>query len=256
MIDPEQHVMTRSLAALLAVVVMRPTLLCAQQGERSARWGLIGSVTPAWSAAQRVGDYVGADQYDISGAEFSIGVVRGRDYSGDWGVSFVWKGISETSTSRFGTREVCNPRTCVEESTAVVAKDVSMIGVEAHKFFSLVSIGRRAQLGVNAALGVLRVRGTSEETDRYAAYQFDPSTGTVILTQKTEVSEVGGGQIFTVATDVQTVLSAKLEVGANLVLTRSLKARISGGIDFPGYHAASVKLIYLFGRPGPESIFR
>jgi len=248
--------MTRTLAGILGVVVMCPALLEAQQAERSGRWGVVCSITPRWTAARPIAEYVGADEYDISGGELSIGLVRGRDYSGDWGASVVWKGVSEGSTSRFDTRELCGRQDCIEESTTIVAKNVSMLGLEAHTFFRLVNLGRRVHLGVGAAGGILRVRGRAEKNERYAGFALDPATGTVILTRRSNVSAVGGGQVFTTAKDVENVLSAKLEIGVGLILTRSLKARVSSGIDFPGYHVASLKLVYLFGRPGPESIFR
>lgn len=248
--------MTRNGACLLAVIVMWPCLLRAQQGERSARWGVIGSITPRWTVAQRVGDYVGAERYDISGSELSIGIVRGRDYSGDLGVAFVWKGVSEGSTSRFFIRAATVGSQLQDDDATVVAKNVSMLGVEAHRFFKLVTVRRRVQLGVNAGGGIFRLRGRAERTEHFNAFVLDAATGRATPLRKAVVSDVGGGQIFTTATDVRYVPSVKVELGVGVILTRSLKTRVSGGVGFPGYHVASLTLIYLFGRPGPQSIFR
>lgn len=248
--------MKRSLASLLAVVVMYPALIEAQEAERSPRWGLAASFTPRWTAAPAVAEYVGADQYDISGSEFTIGFVRGRDYQGDWGVSFVWKSVSQDSISRFGTRQVCIRGTCIQEGTTVVAKTVSLPGLEAHTFLKLVAFGRRAHLGVNVAGGILRAIGKTERSEQFAGFEVDPVAGTVLASQQSRVFEAGGGQIFTTAKDVRYVPLMKLELGVGLVLTRNVKTRIAGGISFPGYPLFSVSAVYLLGRPGPQSIFR
>jgi hypothetical protein len=128
--------------------------------------------------------------------------------------------------------------------------------VEAHRFFALVSLGRRAHLGVNLAGGILHVSGRTVKTERYADFELNRATGTVIGVQRTRVSDVGGGQIFTTAKDVHYVPSAKLELGVGLALTRNVKTRVSAGIDFPGLTVFSMSVVYLLGRPGPQSIFR
>ena len=240
--------MTKTVVGSLALALLYPAVLLAQPLDKSVHWGIIASVTPHWAAASAVGTHLEADEYDISGAEFSVGFVRGRNLSDEWGVSFVMKSIAEGSTTRFNTTNVCYQQDCVEFSTTVVAKNVSMLGVEAHKFFNFATIRRRVQIGANLAGGVTFVRGRSEKIERSGKFVTDPTTGITRLTQITEVSDVEGGWIFSGGTNVEHVLSAKAEIGVGFILTRSLKVRVSGGVNFPGYHIASVKVIYFLGR--------
>jgi hypothetical protein len=240
--------MKRIVVTVLALTALCPARLPAQTAEKAVLWGVTASVTPRWSAAGAVKNYVDADQYDISGGEFTVGFVRGRSMGGEWGVSFVRKSVREGSTSRFGTYEVCFQQECVEESTTFVAKNVSLMGVEAHNYFNLVTIRRRVQIGVNVAAGVVGVLGQAEKTRRYAAVVPDPGMGGSHLQQASEVTTVDGGQIFSGGNPVTYTVSAKLEAALGFILTPTLKVRVTGGVNFPGYHIASVHVIYLFGR--------
>jgi hypothetical protein len=240
--------MKRTVIAVLALTALTPTRLAAQTAEQAVLWGITASVTPRWSAAGAVKHYVDADQYDISGGEFTVGFVRGRSLGAEWGVSLVRKSVEEGSTSRFGTFSVCYQQQCVERSTTFVARNVSLLGVEAHKFFNLVTIRRRVQIGVNLAAGVVQVRGQAEKTLRYATLVTDPATGDPRIQQVTEVSMVDGGQIFSGGNEVSYAASAKVEAGVGFILNRNVKVRVTGGVNFPGYHIASFHVIYLFGR--------
>jgi hypothetical protein len=240
--------MTRTVLTVLALTAASPTLLHGQTAEKAVLWGVTASVTPRWSAAGLVKNYVDADEYDISGAEFTVGVVRGRSTGDEWGVSFVRKSVQEGSTSRFGTMPVCYQQECVEQSTTFVATNVSLMGVEVHKFFSFVTIRRRVQIGMNLAAGVVLVRGQAEKTQRFGTVVTDPTTGTAHIQQATAVSVVDGGQIFSGGNDVSYAAVAKVEAGVGFILSRNLKVRVTGGVNFPGYNVASVHVIYLFGR--------
>jgi len=240
--------MNRIVITVLALTALCPTLLPAQTAEKAVLWGIAASVTPRWSAAGVVKNYLEADQYDISGPEFTVGFVRGQSMGAEWGISLVRKSVQEGSTSRFGTSSICLLQECVEQSTTFVAKNVSLLGVEAHKFFNLVTIRRRVQIGVNVAAGVVHVSGQAEKTRRYPTAAADPVTGKPHLQQVAEVSVVDGGQLFSGGNEVSYAASVKVEAGVGFILTRNLKVRVTGGVDFPGYDIVSFHVIYLFGR--------
>jgi hypothetical protein len=63
---------------------------------RERHWGVSGSLVPRWEFPGPLADVWNLET-DMTGSEFRIGVVRGSDLGGDWGVSFVKKTVKDDS---------------------------------------------------------------------------------------------------------------------------------------------------------------
>ena len=108
---------------------------------------------------------------EIDGSEFSVGFVRGSQFGGDLGVSYVrkpWKDgstITEVSEDCFNQAQtLCRPRTEATETQNVVQS-----GVEVHWFVRFVNIKQRVQIGLNVAGGIARHRAGHQDDRRIRA---------------------------------------------------------------------------------------
>jgi hypothetical protein len=77
---------------LMAVFIMPAPAVAQDSG-----WGVVVSVTPNWNVADRTKYFFGADEVSMEGSEFGIGIARGREQSGDWGVSYVRMSVDDGS---------------------------------------------------------------------------------------------------------------------------------------------------------------
>jgi hypothetical protein len=123
------------------------------QTDRS-RWGVSGSFVPTWQVPREGKVLFDANEIVVEGSEFRVGFVRGRDFGGDWGVSFLRETVNDGS-------RVCGPREscfgtfgCGLVATQYVFDDVTLTGIEVHKFLAFVTIARRVQIGMPFAGGV------------------------------------------------------------------------------------------------------
>ena len=58
--------------------------------DRRAHWGVSAGFAPRWTASSTwVEKLYGADTMDWAGSDLRVGVVRGSDLGGDWGIAFV-----------------------------------------------------------------------------------------------------------------------------------------------------------------------
>ena len=84
----------RALIVVAALALARPVL--AQKP--SSSWGVVASVTPNWTVADRTKYFFGGGEVGMDGSEFTIGVARGRTLSGDWGFSYMRMKVNDGST--------------------------------------------------------------------------------------------------------------------------------------------------------------
>lgn len=226
----------------MALVVMVAT---AQPGEAQTRWGVSGGFTPSWQFLQPVAELIDMDVV-MSGREFEVGIVRGRDLGGDWGLSFVRKNVKEGSRAvdllancySTGT----GPETCLP--TTYTPLGVSAQGVEIHKYLPFVTIKERVQLGLNLAAGVGMLSGQVEERRPEFNFTFGPS-GPVEPPAVTETVEISDAKKLLGGYDI--VPLVKFEVAAAVLVAPGLKLRVSGGVNAPGYRTFGVTTTYLFG---------
>lgn len=85
-----------------AVLVLGSAPALAQ--EEPTVWGVIGGFAPQWKMPDgSIRKLFDLEAADVTGSEFRIGFVRGHEFGGDWGVSFVQKRFNDDSRIvRFG----------------------------------------------------------------------------------------------------------------------------------------------------------
>ena len=64
--------------------------------DRRTHWGVSAGLAPRWTASAAWAERLyGADTMDWGGADLRVGVVRGSDLGGDWGIAFVRRSIED-----------------------------------------------------------------------------------------------------------------------------------------------------------------
>jgi hypothetical protein len=96
---------SRSLAAVYRTLIAALLLTCAlpapaaAQGDDGKHFGVSVSFSPYWKSRN---DYLVTmgleDVGTLEGTEFTVGMVRGRTFGGEWGVSFVRKPFKDSTT--------------------------------------------------------------------------------------------------------------------------------------------------------------
>lgn len=114
-----------------------------------SRWGVQASFTPEWRSADFVRDIFGADRFDLSGSDFTVGFARGRMRSGHWGVSYLRQQWREVSV-------------CIERECYGAAGSVRLRGIAANWFvpFGSPFAGDRLQVGMHVDVGAGWFEGT------------------------------------------------------------------------------------------------
>jgi hypothetical protein len=178
---------------------------------------------------------------DITGSEITVGVVRGSQLGGDWGVSFVRKPFKDGS-GVVTNDEDCFQSRCFSSTESNVFQDVKLTGVEFHWFWRIVNIKQRVQLGLNIAGGIANVSGqVIQTTDDFVVTNFNPQTGQITATPRRTVETHDAAEEL-----VEKFPLGKLEAQGSIILAPGLKVKIAGGLNFPAY-SARVGLVYLIG---------
>jgi hypothetical protein len=212
---------------------------------RVSHWGIAGSLIPHWEFPRALADIWNLET-DMTGSELRIGVVRGSDLGGDWGVSYVKKNVSEESIVQL--RESA----CVQLPTGGpacargpyhVTREAGFRGVEAHLFMPFTTIKRRVQIGATFAGGIAEMQGTS---DVFIEHLVVNGTN---ATRSTET--VGSAPFQTTLQDLpqdwDVVPIGRVELGVGIIAAPGFKIRLSTGVNFPGYHRIGVYAQYLVG---------
>ena len=206
------------LAAALALTIL-PGEAGAQGGD--SHWGVSVGFTPRWTVTESsvpVGIlWDNVDEIELSGSGVRVGVIRGSERGGDWGISFVRRRFKDGSVLDFTSAG----------DARYVTDGVALNGVEIHKFSPFVTVGS-VQIGLEYGGGVGTLSGDAVATNR-------PSIGTRDVTDA--LREHG----------IPIVPLARAEIAAAIIAAPGLKVRIKGGLNFPGLQAFSVTVNYLFG---------
>jgi hypothetical protein len=226
-----------------------PTLSSGSSNSKVSHWGVLFSATPSWNVPNSLIDKIASGGgATIVGTQFTIGIVRGRAMSGDWGVTFVHEPVKDGSNG-FSTDTSCGfvngpmPGGCFNTSGAAVAQGVKMNGVQVHKFFPFGAIKRRVQLGIELAGGIGKLSGTLQKTSSdITNVLMNPKTG-----QRT-------GLLTTTVTteDVTAELPRKVPLGhvalvAAAIINPAIKVRWEGGMLMPGQSFTTLVVTFLFG---------
>ena len=189
---------------------------------RDSHWGVSFGFTPRWSASQStmpVGVlWDDVDEIDLSGSALRVGIIRGSEAGGDWGVSFVRRRFRDESVVDFTSAG----------DARYVTDGVSLTGVEIHRFSPFVTVAGAVQIGMEYGGGIGTLAGDAIATNR-------PDIGVRDVTDA--LREHG----------IPIVPLARAELAAAIIAAPGLKVRIKGGLNFPGLQTFSVTINYLFG---------
>jgi hypothetical protein len=234
-------------AFVLVAVLLTATGAFAQEPDpgRESHWGVSGSLIPRWEFPRALAEVWNLDT-DMKGSEFRVGIVRGSDLGGDWGVSFVKKVIDDDSVVQL--RE----QACVQlpggsaqcaRGAYHVTRDAGMRGVEAHLFMPFGTIKRRVQVGATFAGGVAEIQGTS---NRFIEHLVVNGSRVTLATES-----IGSGPFKETLQDLpqdwKVVPIGRVALGVAVIAAPGFKIRAEGGVNFPGYHRVAVHAHYLFG---------
>ena len=237
---------SRSLATLLCGVLV---LLSAPKVEaQDLRWGVTASVVPQWKSIPELYDVIwDVDGLKAKGKEFRIGVVRGSDLGGDWSVTYVrnWFSTDEvfddTQTFPFFLPpDFTTSELVTEGSVFTVPGDIAVVGIKFEKFTPFVTIRDRVQIGLTYGGGIGSMSGTVIE-QRFE--NFDPETGQQIIPTSETVVESEVKEFYV----LDFVPIGSVEAAMAFILAPGLKARVTGGFNYPNTQVFSFTVNYLFG---------
>jgi hypothetical protein len=238
-------VLLRSLVAA-AVLVGGSNPALAQDSS----WGVIGGLTPTWRVPDNaIKNLFDARAVDLSGSEFRIGIVRGKEFGGDWGVSLIQKRFKDGSTvtreSDFEYQNGTYPAVLGFTTT-----DASLRGVELHKYANFGTIKERVQIGMIFGGGIGQLRGTVNRAA--VVYDGNSTTGNEddLGGEIGRVNEPGipATELFApLGFEIEYVPLFRTELAVTGIVAPGLKVRASGGFNMPGTQIFSVSAIYFFG---------
>ena len=231
----------------VAAVWLAASPALAQDNAGPSRWGVAVSIAPTWKVPEAgpLGKLAekslvfGDSGLDIAGRDFRVGVVRGRYRQDDWGVSLVHRTFNEGSTQGAIITKCILEISCHVVGTEYRYQDARLAGIEANRFFSFLTIGNVVQVGVDLAGGVGWYRRMVERRD--ALNIFTTTSTEPILSS--ESAQVPASDL----SKMKPSLLGRAEVAVALQMTRELKLRLSGGMNYPGTDIVNVSLLYFFG---------
>ena len=215
-----------------------------------SHWGIAFSATGSWYLPSSITNNIAKDGGGVSlvGSQFTIGIIRGRGTSGDWGVTFVHEPVKNGSYG-FDSNTKCGfsngpmPGGCFNTSGSAVTQNVKMNGVQVHKYVPFRTIKGRVQFGMDFAGGFGTLSGTLNKTSSDLTNVLtNPKTG-----QKTAVLTT------TVTTEAVTdEMPSKVPLGrltfvAAAIVHPAIKVRWEFGMLMPGETASTIVVTYLFG---------
>jgi hypothetical protein len=215
-----------------------------------SHWGVVFSATPSWYLPSFLVNSLASDGGSavVVGRQFAIGVVHGNARRGDWGVTFIHQPVKDgsrisDSDSECGFSNGPLSGGCFNTSGGGISKGVAFEGVQVHKFIPFALIKRRAQIGIELAIGYAKLTGTVVKTSSdVAAVQFNQKTGlsTGLLTTTVTNEDVSAEILGSMPIGRVTVVGA-------WIVNPAIKVRWEGGIIFPGQSFSTIAVTYLFG---------
>src|SRR5688572_17601486 len=227
-------------------------------------WGIFGSVVPNWTIPGSMGNWFFEDPNSpkMSGRDFRVGVVRGRQLGFEMGASFVRKTVSSLDLAyRDPTNSGFYATTIYTAPT-----DLNMTGADAHLIFPLARIGERVQLGILAGGGMAWLPDTPiqartegppffADANLTVALSSPPPTGgyvrcycagyAVPLVPGTRYG-IHDSVLYDISPTENYWMLLRGQLAADFLVASSLKLRVAGGFNYPGMQAIGIDGIYLF----------
>jgi hypothetical protein len=231
-------------AVLFAVFMASPA-----PAQDESHWGVAGTFVPRWEFLHFLEDAM-EREVEMTGNDLRVGVIRGRQLGGDWGVSFVSRRIDDDSIVIQQESLKCVARPGQSDLCARGAfhrtRGAKLTGGQFHRFFVVGTIARRVQIGAVLSGGVARVSGGAEEAKEHLQVTVNPATGAAAVSISSVVSTVLARHVFDETPVSVYVPIGGLEAAVAVLLTPGTKLRFSGGISFPGVHRFALTAQYLF----------
>lgn len=241
-------------ATLLILGVLSATPASAQRvvtvaPGASPHWGITASVTPHWEFLRVLEDSMDK-VVDMSGDEFRVGIIRGKQLGGDWGVSYVKRRVVDGS-SIVQEKPKClvgaNSAAVCAGGSSYVTNGAFLTGVQLHRFFPVATVARRVQLGALVTGGIARIAGHADETQEHLQVLVNPVTGGAQFTTGRETRSVDARAILSHTFAAEYLPVGGVEGAVAVLAAPGVKVRVSGGVSFPGMHRVQVTAQYLFG---------
>jgi hypothetical protein len=206
----------------------------------------------------------------MSGRDFRVGVVRGRQLGFEMGVSFVRKTVSSLAITYDS-----QPQFGLTSTLAYTAPtDIDMGGVDAHVVIPFARIGERVQLGILAGGGMawlpdtpiqLQIEGPPffADADSRVALNTPPAVGGFVREYDFDTTHsyplVPGTRhaitqrtLYDISPTDKFWMLLRGQLAADFLLAPPLKVRLAAGFHYPGTQELGVDVVYLFrtGRVG------
>lgn len=209
---------------------------------QDSSWGVIGGLTPSWRVPDNaIKNLFDARAVDLSGSEFRIGIVRGQEFGGDWGVSLINKKFKEGSTMTRQAEYDIADRGTFPALLGFTTTDTSLLGVELHKYANFATIRDRVQIGMIFGGGIGQLRGT---VNRHAEVFINEGEADIVnFTESVVASELFAPLGF----EIEYVPLFRTELAVTGIVAPGLKLRASGGFNMPGTQIFSISAVYYFG---------
>ena len=231
---------SRSLVMSVMLVALALVLVSVPDAEaQDSHWGVTASFVPSWKAIPKLEELDPWESPDFApaGSEFRIGLVRGSDHGGDWSVMFIRNTIRAEGTDDIFVEDDRYDPPLLYGTSLIVPKAPVINGIKYEKFTPVITIQDRVQIGLTYGGGIGALQGDVTETILESDYGTQPPTQTETVNHR-EVKELYG---------LSFVPIGSVEAAVAVILAPGLKARITGGFNFPNTQMFSVTVNYLFG---------
>ena len=247
--------MMKQLLLSTALLCSSLVLFSPQEVAAQSHWGVTASFVPRWKPIPEIYGELWDVDFEPEGSEFRIGIVRGSDRGGDWSIMFIRNTIRTERViddTQFADFPLFSPVRF--GSRYVVPEYLEITGIKYEKFTPFLTIKDRVQIGLTYGGGIGALKGSVEETVFDFELGFDTVTfAPIVWLTETVVMQREAKDFYNLAfykldfDKLDFVPIGSVEAAVAVILAPGLKARVTGGFNFPNTQVFSFTITYLFG---------